>query len=145
MATNLFYAQQKGHLDKNFTNYGHFPLSPRPPPHVNGAAAEKNLQKAQGSSIMLEHRADFRAPSTEPHVLGVQAQRNYDVARSGHLDKLFHDYGKQPLSARPEPKVTYGGVENFVRAQGDAVRKIITQCPPSHRYLERPQSVPVWR
>jgi hypothetical protein len=144
MATDLYHLHKKGRVGLLLTNYGHFESSPRPNPNIKGTEAENNYHKAQGSSIMLEHRADFRPPAPNPNVAGLQAHVNYEAGHHGHVDRLFHEYGKLPLSARVPPKVTHGGAQNYVRAQGDAVRKIITQCPPSNRYLERPQSVPAW-
>ncbi|CAF1645790.1 unnamed protein product, partial [Adineta steineri] len=61
-----------------------------------------------------------------------------------HVDKLMYEYGHLPQSARTIPKVKFGGVDNFVKGQGGAMRKAISQCPPSQRYLERPQSVAAW-
>ena len=131
-------------MGRLFDNYGKFALSPKPIPHVKGIAAAMNMERAQGDSVMLEHTADYRPTAPEPHVNGTEAQLNYAAARGRSVDKLFHEYGKLPISARPQPKVKYGGVENRTKAQGDAVRKIISQCPPSNRYIERPQSAPGW-
>ena len=128
-----------------FSNYGHFELSPRPMPNVKGDAATMNMQKAQGTSIMLEHTASYRPAAPEPHVLGMRAHENYEMAQGHSVNKLFHEYGKLPVSARVPPKVKFDGVENHARAQGDAVRKIISQCPPTRRYIERPQSALVYR
>lgn len=144
MATNLFYANQKDRIGSLLSNYGHFALSPRRIPNVKGDSAETNLQNSYGHSHILEHNNNFREPVPDPNVKGSEAHLNYDMAQGRHVEKLFHDYGKLPLSARTEPKVKYDGVQNFKNAQGDAVRKAISQCPPSNRYIERPQSVPLW-
>ncbi|CAF3388271.1 unnamed protein product [Rotaria sp. Silwood1] len=141
MATNLFYTHQKGQMCKILNNYGHVTPSAKPVSHVKGDAAEVNLQKGYGHSHLLEHSIDNRPPSVEPHVKGTQAHLNYDMGHGRFVDKLFHEYGKLPQSARAPPKVKFDGVQNFVKGQGDAMRKTISQCPPSNRYLERPQSV----
>ena len=119
------------------------PLSdtPLPAPHVSGIDAETNFQKAQGDPHMLEHSLDSRSFIREPHLNGVQAHLNFGMSQGHNVNRLFHDYGKLPESARAPPKVKYNGVDNRIKAQGDAMRKTISQCPPSHRYVERPQSV----
>jgi hypothetical protein len=125
-------------------NYGRHPLSPQAVPNVKGLAAEMNLQKGLGDSQILEHRTDHRPPTPEPNVKGVQGHLNYNMGQGRHVNKLFYEYGKLPQSARAPPKVKYGGIQNLQKAQGDAMRKAISQCPPSNRYPERTQSVPLW-
>jgi len=144
MATNLFYTHQQGHVGPMINNYGRHPSSPRPIPSVKGNAAEMNLQKGYGDSHILQHDNAHRPPTPEPNVKGVQAHLNYDMGQGRHVHKLFHEYGKLPQSARAAPKVKYDGVRNFKHGQGDAMRKAISQCPPSNRYPDRPQSVPLW-
>jgi len=144
MATNLFYTHQGGNMGRLLGNYGRAPLSPQRIPHVNGDAAEANLQKGLGDSRILQHGNSSRPPSPDPHVNGVQAQANYDMGQGRLVNRLFYDYGKLPQSAQTVPKVKYDGIQNFKNGQGDAMRKTISQCPPSMRYLERPQSVPLW-
>lgn len=140
LATNLFHIHKEGHLSKVFQEYGNVtPVTP-PHPHVKGIAAEMNLRRNQGASHILEHNTKFREPIPDPHVKGEQAHLNYTVAQGCAVNQLFHEYGKLPVTARTEPKVKYGGIQNFRRAQGDAMRKTLSQCPPSHRFLERPQS-----
>ncbi|CAF0969174.1 unnamed protein product [Rotaria sordida] len=141
MASNLFYTHQKGHMGQIINNYGNLPLSPKPVPHVKGDAAEMNLRNSYGHSHILEHNIHNRPSSVEPHVKGIQAHLNYDMGRGRLVDKLFHEYGKLPRSARAAPKVKFDGVQNFNQAQGIAMRKTISQCPPSNRHLERSQSV----
>ena len=144
MATNLFYKHKEGHLNKVFHEYGHVtPVAP-PNPHVKGIAAEMNLRRNQGVSHLLEHNNNFREPTPDPHIKGEQAHMNYRVGQGHAVSQLFHDYGKLPLTARADPKVKYGGMENFKKGQGDAMRKTLSQCPPSRRYIERPQSAPLW-
>ena len=144
MATNLFYAHQHGHLGSLLHKYGRAPLSPKPAPNVNGVDAENNLKRGRGDSNILTRGTEPRAPTPEPHVKGLQAQTNYEMGHGRSVDKLFHEYGKLPQSARTAPKVKYDGVQNYKQAQGDAMRKAISQCPPSYRVVERPQSVPLW-
>ncbi len=144
MATNLFYTHQAGQLGPILNNYGRVAPSPRPVPNIKGFAAEANLQKGYGDSQILEHVADRRLPTPEPNVKGTQAQINYDMGQGRHVNKLFYEYGKLPQSARAAPKVKYDGVQNHANGQGDGMRKAISQCPPSTRYLERPQSAAVW-
>ncbi|UJR35193.1 hypothetical protein I4U23_027960 [Adineta vaga] len=144
LATNLFYTHQEGRIRPILNNYGREEPSPRPAPHVKGMAAEINLQKGYGDSQILEHKTDYRPRTAEPHVKGEQAQLNYDMGLGRHVDKLINEYGKLPQSARTVPKVRYNGFDNFEKAQGGAMRKAISQCPPSDRYIERPQPVPVW-
>jgi len=125
-------------------NYGLIPPSPRPIPNVKGVAAGANFQKGLGDSRILLHGNSDRPPTPDPNVKGVQAQLNYDNGQGRHVNKLFYEYGKLPQSARTVPKVKYDGIQNFQNSQGDGMRKTISQCPPSMRYLERPQSVPLW-
>jgi hypothetical protein len=120
------------------------PISPRPNPNVIGVQAENNLQKSLGDINMLEHKHDRPTSTPEPNVVGLQAHTNYDNAQGRHVNKLFNHYGKLPQSARVVPKVKYGGVENLKKAQGDAMRKTISQCPPSYRHIQQLQSVPPW-
>ena len=144
MATNNFYRDKQGHLNKVFYEYGHVtPVAP-PDPHVKGMAAEMNFRKGRGVSNLLEHNNTFREPQHGPHVKGNQAHVNYEVAQGRAVSKLFHEYGKLPHSARTMPKVKYGGLDNFQKARGEAMRKTLSQCPPSRRYIERPQSAPLW-
>jgi hypothetical protein len=145
MATSLFYNHQKGTMNSILNNYGNVPPSEKPVPHVSGVYAEANLQKGHGFSQILHHIVDHRPPTPEPRVKGVQAQLNHNMGQGHHVKKLFHEYGKIPLSARPEPKVKYDGVYNFNQSRGNAMKKAISQCPPSYRYVERPQSAPLWR
>ncbi|CAF2788595.1 unnamed protein product [Rotaria sp. Silwood2] len=140
IATNLFYAHQEGHMGKILSNYGHVTPSSKPVSHVKGVAAEVNLQRGYGHSHLLEHDINNRPPSVKPHVSGMQAHLNYDMGRGRLVNRLFNEYGKLPQSARVPPKVKFDGVQNFAKGQGDAMRKTISQCPPSYRYLERPQS-----
>lgn len=144
MATNLFYTHQEGTLGPILNDYGHLPLSARPAPHVKGDAAEINLQKGLGNSKILEHTRSYREPTPDPHVKGAQAQLNYDNAQGRGMDKLLHEYGKLPQSARTIPKVKYDGVQNFEKAKGDAMRKALSQCPPSNRLHEHLQPIPSW-
>ncbi|CAF3646752.1 unnamed protein product [Adineta steineri] len=144
VATDLFYTHQEGKMGPILNNYGKVPPAPRPMPHVKGLAAEGNLQKGYGDSQILEHAADYRPRTADPHVKGVEAHINYDMGLGRHVDKLMYEYGHLPQSARTIPKVKFGGVDNFVKGQGDAMRKAISQCPPSQRYIERPQSVAAW-
>ena len=143
LATKLFYAQQKGRVGTIMGNYGHLSPTPQPVPHVSGKAAEANLRQSYGHSHILEHSTKYRERTPEPHVKGVPAHDNYDNGLGRSVQRLFYQYGKLPETRRTEPKVKYGGVQNFENAQGRSMQKILSQCPPSHRYLERPQSVPV--
>ena len=126
------------------SGYDRAGASPRPIPHVKGEAAELNRQRARGTSQLTEHGVHERMSTPEPHLSGVQAHSNYDFAQGRRISQLFHQYGKVPLSARPAAKVAYDGVDNRNKSQGDAMRKTISQCPRSSRYIERPQSVPSW-
>jgi hypothetical protein len=144
MATNLFYTHQQGHLGSIMNNYGRHPLSAKPVPNVKGAAAEMNLQKSYGHTQILEHGVERYVSTPEPNVKGVQAHLNYDMSQGRSVNKLFTEYGKLPQSARTAPKVKYDGVQNEVNSRGDAMRKAISQCPPSNRYLRSSQSVPLW-
>ncbi|CAF0781639.1 unnamed protein product [Adineta ricciae] len=141
LATNLFYSHQEGRVGPILNNSGGEERSPRPVPHVKGFAAENNLQKGYGDSQILEHKADYRPRTADPHVKGEQAQLNYDAGLGRHVDKLLNEYGKLPQSARAVPKVRYDGIDVLEKSQGGNMRKAISQCPPSNRYLERP--VPV--
>ena len=120
------------------------PASPRLNPNVIGTQAQNNLQKSLGNLDMLDHKHDRPTSTTEPNVIGLQAYTNYDNAQGRHMNKLFHQYGKLPISARVAPKVNHGGVDNFKQAQGEAMRKAISQCPVSHRPIERLQPVVPW-
>ena len=124
-------------------NYGRASATPRPNPHVKGIAAETNFQKGQGDSQLLEHGLNHRLPTPEPHVKGDQAHLNYDYGQGRHVDELFHQYGQLPQSTRSAPKIKHDGVQNLIKGQGDSMRKTLSQCPPSSRHIERPQSVPL--
>jgi len=142
VATNISYTHQKGQAGTVIHDYKSVPASPRPNPNVKGVAAENNLQKSLGDINMLQHKHDRPSSTPEPNVLGLQAYANYDNGQGRHVNNLFHHYGKLPQSARVVPKVKYGGIENLKKSQGDAMRKAISQCPPSYRPIERLQSVP---
>lgn len=103
-----------------------------------------NFRKGRGQSHLLEHNNTFREAQPAPHVKGDQGHFNYEVAQGRAVTQLFHEYGKLPQSARTIPKVKYGGLDNFRNARGEAMRKTLCQQPPSHRYIERPQSAPLW-
>lgn len=125
-------------------DYGRLPVSARPMPHVKTQSARDNLAKARGSSHILENRMDFRPPTLDPHVSGVQAHENFDRAQGSAVNRLFHSYGHLPISARAIPKVKRDGVQNYDKARGDSMRKIIGQSPPSHRLMDRPMPVAQW-
>jgi hypothetical protein len=110
---------------------GRFPPSPRPMPHVKTQSARNNLARARGTSHILENRMDFRPPTLDPHVSGVQAHENFDKAQGSAVNRLFHDYGRVSVSQETAPKVKYDGLPNYVKARGDSMRKIIGQTPPS--------------
>ncbi len=74
-------------------NYGHVTPPSRPIPHVNGIAAEMNLQQSQGNPHLLKHGHGSRPSTPEPNVNGVQANLNYELARGRAVNKLFHEYG----------------------------------------------------
>jgi hypothetical protein len=118
------------------------PVSPRLNPNVIGVQAENNLQKSLGDIDMLDHKIDRPTSTPEPHIFGTQAHANYDNAQGRDVNQLFNEYGKLPQSTQAQPKVKYGGVNNLNKARGDAMRKAISQCPPSYRRMERLQSVP---
>lgn len=124
------------------SHYGRFPSSPRAVPHVKGDAAEANLRKGLGDTPILEHRLDHRLPTPEPHVTGSQALETYEKAQGGAMNNLIHHYGHLPRSARTIPKVKFDGIRVHANAQGDAMRKCLSQKPPSYRYRERPLPVP---
>lgn len=107
-------------------------------------AAQMNFRKGRGVANLLEHTNTFREPQPKPHVKGDQGHFNYEGAQGRAVNKLFHEYGKLPQSAPTIPKVKYGGLDNFQKARGEAMRKTLSQCPPSRRYIERPQSAPLW-
>lgn len=102
---------------------------------------QNNLQRSYGVSKILRHEADLRPTTAEPNVKGVHAQSNYDLGQGQRVAKLFYEYGKLPQSSRAPPKVKYGGVENLTKDKGDAMRKTLSQCPPSTRLPERLQPV----
>jgi len=141
MATNLYYKHREGTLGSILHNYGHNEPPPQPNPHIQGAAAEFNLHRGQGHAHLLEYTNESRPTTAEPHVIGTQAHINYETGQGRAVNKLFHEYGKLPQSARLPPKVKYGGVQNYENSQGTAMMKAITQCPPSNRYIEQLQSV----
>lgn len=121
-------------------SYGRAAPSPRPAAHVKGEAAENNRRKGQGDAMLLDYGVDRRTATPEPHLKGVQAQLNYDMGQGHHVDQLFHQYGHLPQTARSAPKVKYDGVQNMLKGQGDAMRKALSQCPPT----SRPPSAPLW-
>ncbi|CAF2390424.1 unnamed protein product [Rotaria sp. Silwood2] len=144
LATNLFYSHQEGQMGPILNNYGRTSATPRPVPHVKGFDAEVNLQKGLGDSQLLQHGIDRYIPTPEPHVKGDQAYSNYDNGQGHHVNTLFHQYGKLQQSARAPPKVKYDGIENLRKGQGDDMRKTLSQCPPTNRHMERPQSASYW-
>jgi hypothetical protein len=144
LATNLFYAHQEGQMGPILNNYGRVAPSPRPGPHVKGLAAELNLQRSYGDSQLLEHGHDRRLPTPEQHLKGSQAQLNYDMGQGHVVDQLFHEYGKIPQSSRSAPKVKYDGVDNMIKGRGDAMRKALSQCPPTNRHVQRSHSATTW-
>ena len=125
-------------------NYGRSAATPRPIPHVKGIDAEVNREKGYGDARLITHGIDHRLSTPEPHVKGLQAQTNYDMGQGHHVNELFHQYGKLKQTAQAPPKVKYDGVQNFIKGQGDDMRKTLSQCPPTSRHFERPQSVPPW-
>lgn len=132
---------QEGKMGEIFNNYGQVAMSPRRAPNVKGMAAEINLQKSYGDSMIIHHGVEYTPPSAEPQIKGAQAQSNYEMGQGHNVHQLFHEYGKLLQSARIQPKIKYGGVDNLIKGQGDAMRKAISQCPPSTRFIERPRSV----
>ncbi|CAF0830641.1 unnamed protein product [Rotaria sp. Silwood1] len=144
LATNLFYSHQEGQMGPILNNYGRTSATPRPIPNVKGLDAEMNLQKGLGDSQLLQHGIDRYTPTPEPHVKGDQAHSNYDMGQGHHVNDLFHQYGKLQQPARAPPKVKYDGIENLRKGQGDAMRKTLSQCPPTNRRIERPQSASYW-
>ncbi|UJR10634.1 hypothetical protein I4U23_014831 [Adineta vaga] len=144
LATNLFYDHQEGQMGPILNNYGRSASTPRPNPHVKGLAAESNLLKGKGDCHLLEHGYDRYVPTPEPHLKGTQAHMNYEMGQGQHVNELFHQYGKLQRSARTAPKVKYGGVDNLLKGQGDAMKKTLSQCPPTHRRVERPLTATLW-
>jgi hypothetical protein len=121
-------------------NYGRNISTPRRIPHVKGVDAEMNREKGHGDSELFAHRIDRRLPTPEPNVKGAQAQLNYDMGQGHHVNELFHQYGQLKTSSQNAPKVKFDGVQNLIKGQGDDMRKTISQCPPTNRHFERPQS-----
>lgn len=125
-------------------NHGPSMTTPRPVPHVKGTAAELNREKGRGDSHIINHGVDQRLPTPEPHVKGVQAQLNYDLGQGRSVNQLFGQYGQLPQPNPSAPKVKHDGVQNLIKGQGDAMRKTLSQCPPTTRLSQHPQSVPPW-
>ena len=124
-------------------NYGDNLSTPRRIPHVKGNDAEMNRHKGHGDIQLLQHSIDYRRPTAEPHVKGDQAHLNYDIGQGRRVNELFHKYGQLHQSARGPPKVKFDGVENYTKGQGNAMLKTLSQCPPTDRHMQRPQSVPL--
>ena len=144
MATTLFYSHQEGQMGSILNPNSRMAPSSRPIPHVKGEAAEMNLQRGLGDSQLLEHGVKTRIPTPEPHLKGYNAQFNHDAGQGHHVNELFHQYGKLPQSIRSGPKVSYDGLENRRKGQGDEMRKALAQCPPTSRPSQRPPSASYW-
>ena len=125
-------------------NDGRVSATPRPIRNVKGIDAELNREKGRGDSQLFNHHIHNRLPTPEPHVKGLQAQINYDQGQGHDINELFHQYGKVPLSTQAAPKVKYDGVQNLMKGQGDAMRKTISQHPPTSRHVQRPLSAAPW-
>ncbi|CAF1313219.1 unnamed protein product [Adineta steineri] len=146
VATNLYYLHQEGQMGPILNNYGRSSATPRSvPPHVKGLAAQMNREKGRGDSQLLEHGIKRHVPISELNLKGEQAHLNYDMGQGHHVNELFHRYGKLQQSARTAPKVKFDGVDNFAKGQGDSMRKTLSQCPPTNRRMERPQTAPFWQ
>ena len=140
--TKIFYSHQEVPVRQTSGKHGRFEsFDPSSMAHVKGIEGENNLRKNYGDSCLLYHIADYRSSSTKPHVKGDQAHMNYNAAQGHYVNELFHEHDNIPRSARTIPKVKYDGVQNFEKGQGNAMRKTISQCPPSTRDNERLQSV----
>ncbi|CAF0946536.1 unnamed protein product [Adineta ricciae] len=145
LATNLFYIHQEGQMGPILNNYGRSaPATPRPNPRVKSHEAEVNLEKGKGDSHLLKHGHERYTSTPEPNVKGTQAHLNYEMGQGQHVNQLFHQYGRLQQSARSAPKVKYDGVNNLLKGQGDAMKKTLSQCPPTHRRVERPPSATLW-
>jgi hypothetical protein len=142
MKTDMHYNHHEDHIRSMLNINEPFPVAVQCRPFFRDTSVATYVQNAPGDLLVIEHELDRRITTPDPPVKGVQAYQNYDFAR-GHLThQLFHRYGRLPLSARPLPKVKFEGVDNYVKARGDSMRKIVSQQPPTHRYRERPLPVP---